>query len=228
MIKYFKQITTAAALSVAFAGTAAQAAFVTIDEVGVNEIFSQESFGDTPIEIIFNEVVELVAPDLLDITTDAEVNALFSMHIDPANEASFFFVDTIDACGGFDVNIVGCGETPGNDFMVESDFADSRFNAELLAHELAHNLGLDHTVGGLMDPIINGERDLTEAQVALIFQNLGNSLVQFDQDGDAFVVVNPVLVVAGVAQVPLPAAGLLLMGALAGLSAARRKRRVAA
>ena len=101
MFKNFKETLAATALAVTFSGTATQAAFVTIDVEGLNEIYSQDSFGDTPLTIIFNEVTELVAPNLLDITTDAEVLDLYDLHQGPENIVNFFFVDTIDSCDGF-------------------------------------------------------------------------------------------------------------------------------
>ena len=43
-----------AALAILLSSAIGQAASVVIDEAGVNAIFSQDSFGDTPVSIRFN------------------------------------------------------------------------------------------------------------------------------------------------------------------------------
>jgi len=181
--------------------SAAQAAFITTNEAQLDAIFSQASFGNTPIDIRIGAATEIVAPTLLDITTNAEVSSLFGMHVGAANVVNFYFIDTISACGAtISVNIVGCGETPGNDFVVESTFAAGAFGAELLAHELGHNLGLPHINGNLlMDPILNGFTTLTAPEVTTIFNS---PLVQQDTSG-FWIQINPVLIVAQ-ASVPMP------------------------
>ncbi len=177
----------------------AKAGFITTDEAALDAIFSQSSFANIPIDIRIGASSELVFPNLLDITTDAEVNQLFNLHIGGANIVNFYFVDTVDACGGFNTGIVGCGEFPGNDFVVESVFAAGSFGSEILAHELAHNLGLDHRTGGLMNPSLNSDTTLTDQEVATI---RASSLVQ--TDGLSFWInINPVLIVA-TASTPLP------------------------
>jgi len=127
-----------------------QAAFITTNEAALDSIFSQTNFGNMPIDIRIGAATELVFPSLLDITTDAEITSLFGMHVGLASVVNFYFVDTIDACGGVNPAIVGCGELPGNDFVVESTFAAGGFGGELLAHELGHNLGLGHLNGNFL------------------------------------------------------------------------------
>ena len=182
------------------ASSQAKAAFITTNEADLDAIFSQSSFGLMPIDIRIGLASELVLPDLLDITTDAEVNQLFDMHIGGINVVNFYFIDTISACGGsISSGIVGCGEYFGNDFVVESSFAAGNSGGELLAHELGHNLGLDHRSGGLMNPSLNSSTLLNDTEVSNIHRN---RLVQ--TDGQNFWIdINPVLIVAS-ASIPLP------------------------
>ena len=182
------------------ASSQAKSAFITTNESDLDAIFSQSSFGLMPIDIRIGLASELVLPDLLDITTDAEVNQLFDMHIGGINVVNFYFIDTISACGGsISSGIVGCGEFFGNDFVVESSFAAGSFGGELLAHELGHNLGLDHRSGGLMNSSLNNSTTLNDTEVSNIHRN---RLVQ--TDGQNFWIdINPVLIVAS-ASIPLP------------------------
>ncbi|MCW8831874.1 MAG: hypothetical protein OQK09_10060 [Colwellia sp.] len=184
-----------------------QAAFITTQEAALDSIFSQTSFGNMPIDIRIGAATELVFPDLLDITTDAEVSTLFGMHVGLPTVVNFYFVDTIDACGGFNPAIVGCGELPGNDFVVESTFAAGAFGGELLAHELGHNLGLAHLNGNfLMNPFLNGFTDLSAGEVNII---RNSPLVQ--TDGQSFWIdINPVLIVARATR-PVSEPGVLLL-----------------
>ena len=106
-----------------FISSVSNAAFITTQEAALDLVFSQASFGNRPIDIRFGAATEVVAPDLLNITTNAEVNALFNMHVGPADVVNFFFIDSMSACG-FTVNagIVGCAETPGNDLVGRVEF----------------------------------------------------------------------------------------------------------
>lgn len=187
-----------------------QAAFITTQEAALDSIFSQTSFGNMPIDIRIGAATELVFPDLLDITTNAEISTLFGMHVGLATVVNFYFVDTIDACGGvINPGIVGCGELPGNDFVVESAFAAGGFGGELLAHELGHNLGLAHVNGNLlMNPFLNGFTDITAGEVNIIHNS---PLVQ--TDGQRYWIdINPVLIVAEPTnQVPEPSVLLLFL-----------------
>ena len=160
-----------------------------------------------PIDIRIGAATEIVFPSLLDITTDAEITSLFGMHVGLATVVNFYFVDTIDACGGFNPAIVGCGELPGNDFVVESSFAAGLFGGELLAHELGHNLGLPHQNGNLlMNPFLNNFTDITAGEVNII---RNSPLVQTDGQG-FWIDINPVLIVARATK-PIPEPNVLLL-----------------
>ena len=134
------------------------------------------------------------------------------------------FFDSITACDGGENNpsIVGCAPINGNRILVQSDFASGAFGAELLGHEIGHNLGIDpHSSGGLMNATLNGETDLTAAQVRTIAQS---PLIQNPQSPSPFLQIQPVDVYDGsTAVVPLPPAGLALVGALGALALRRRQ-----
>ncbi len=178
----------------------AKAGFITTNESALDAIFSQASFGLKPIDIRIGAASELVFPDFLDITSNAEVNQLFNLHIGGPNVVNFYFIDSINACGSFVLTgIVGCGETPGNDFVVESSAAAGSSGGELLAHELGHNLGLDHANSGLMAASLNNNTTLTAQEVSNIHSS---SLVQTN-GRDFWIDINPVLIVAAASN-PLP------------------------
>jgi hypothetical protein len=211
-----------------FATTSAQAAFITVDEAGLDAVYAQSSFltngNGQIIDIRIGAATELVLPTLLDITTNAEVTALFAQHIGSANVVNFYFIDTISACGAtISASIVGCGEFPGNDFVVESNFADSANNAELLGHELGHNLGLAHRTSAtaLMNPSINGGIDLINSEVTTV---RGSVLIQGDDINGFFIDINPVLIVAqATIVVSAPGSLYLMMWGLAYLGTRRRR-----
>lgn len=186
----------------------AKAGFITINESELDGIFSQSSFENKPIDIRIGKATELVFPDLLNITTSEEITQLFNQHVGPTDLVNFYFIDFISACGSFTGNnIVGCGELPGNDFVVESSFAASGFGGELLAHELGHNLGLSHLTGSfLMNPSLNNRTTLTSDEVTTIRKS---SLVQTDGQG-FWIDINPVLIVAK-ASTPVPEPSTLVL-----------------
>ena len=96
----------------------AKAGAITIDEAGVNAIFSQESFGDTPVSIRFDAPQTIVAPQFLVLHTIEDLQKLYSLVPNVAPTVVVFFVDTIWACDTVDLSsdgrYFGCANKPGN------------------------------------------------------------------------------------------------------------------
>lgn len=197
----------AALLLVPVAGGAAS---ITTNQAGMNAIFSQISFGGSPIDIRFNSPLSVNGP--LDILTSTDLANLFALAPSASPTINLFFVDTISWCGTVDVTFVGCADLPGNNAVVESAVAAGGNGAELNAHEVAHNLGLPHETDfpNLMNIALNGNTSLTAGQVATIF---GSPLVQMDVLG-FYLQIQPILVLA---VVPEPGVVVLLVAACIGL-----------
>ena len=201
----------------------ASAASITSDmlhEAALDAIFSQASFGTRPIDIRFDALAHLtVATNLLDLNTEAELVTLFNLGLSAQPTTNLFFVNSIGSCGGAGGNIIGCAATPGNVLAVQATFAKRSDSAALIAHELGHNLGLDHLVerSNLMNPIFTGATNLTLVQVTTM---LASSLVQFDAvTQQRFIRITPILISA----IPLPTSLPLLLSALIALSVRRRR-----
>lgn len=72
------------AVMLALSPAMAQAGFITIDPAGMDAIFSQSSFGATPIDIRFNPPQLIADPALLEINNAADEAALVNLAPDPA------------------------------------------------------------------------------------------------------------------------------------------------
>ena len=109
---------TVAALTILLSSPIAEAANVVIDEAGMNALFSQASFGNTPISIRFNPAKQIVAPDLLVIDNLTELKALYDLATHPAPTVTAFFVDQLNVCGAAEVDVNGtwhgCAQLPGH------------------------------------------------------------------------------------------------------------------
>lgn len=202
----------------------ASAAVVTTQEAGVDLIFRQDSFGSSPIDIRFGEVVTIADSGLLSFDSEADYFSLFDYARETVgdlnSQLNVFYTDQISWCGGDIPAAVGCGAVDGAVLIVESDFAAGAFGAELIAHEIGHNLNLGHTGGeGLMGPRLNNDTTLTAGEVETIFES---RFVQADLDGSRFIQVTPYLIQAS--SVPEPgSAGMVVIGGAAWMGWRRRR-----
>ncbi|RMF96559.1 MAG: hypothetical protein D6727_07680 [Gammaproteobacteria bacterium] len=222
-------------IALALASRLAAAAFVTTNQAEMSQIYGQPVFATTPIDVRFQPVVTIVAPGLLNITTLAELNALFGLSPVNAPGINMFFVDSVSVCNTPTPapGIQGCATINGNDIVVESVAAADPLplagpvgslsaGAALNAHELAHNLGLPHipecapsVPPNLMDCLLTGY-ELTAAQAATVLAN--SSVLQSDPSG-LFVSITPILIL----PIPAPPA-LLLFGSALMLGWLSRRR----
>ena len=193
-------LATAAAILTLPAVTA-QAAFITIDPAGMNALYSQPSFDDTPVAIEFLPAETIIAPHLLVIDTQADLDELAALAPYPSPIVDAFFVDRIDACGFSEPPVAsngsyyGCAQLPGHVFVEESDGA-AMSPATLMGHELGHNLNLEHAQAApnnLMNNFFPHGMDLTTDQVATILES---PLVQMDDSGNRFIEIEPILIAA--------------------------------
>ncbi len=145
-------------VTLALPSAVVEGASVVLDVPGTDAIFSQASFGSTPIYIRFDASRVIVAPNLLVIKSEADLSALYKLAPDPAPIVDAFFVDTLDACANVEplVNgiFAGCAQLPGHLFVEETDLAKEA-PAALMGHELGHNLNLQHdlfSAANLMAP----------------------------------------------------------------------------
>lgn len=202
--------------------SAANAGFVTINEAGMDTIFSQSSFGANAVDIRFNpvQVVHNTALLVIDANFDAELDQLGGI-VGPGNTVGMFFVDSIGYCGRPTSSTVGCAFINDNVIAMNSSFAAGAFGAKLASHELGHALGLVHPTNpsdpinpaiatNLMYPTVNASStaNLTTGQVSTIFSS---SLIQIDSvTHQRFISITPYQVLADVvSHVPEP--GTLLM-----------------
>jgi hypothetical protein len=211
-----------AALAILLSSSIGQAASIVIDEAEMNAIFSQPSFDDTPISIRFNLPRQIVAPELLIIDSLTELQALYNLVPDPAPAVVAFFVDQLNVCDTVEVSVNGayngCAQFPGR-FLVEDFNAAELDPAELMGHELGHNLDLGHIPLGLMAPMLGfgGGPELFDFQVATILQS---PLVQTDSTGQRFIQITPIAIV----DTPEPSTRLLVSGALGALLIIKGKK----
>lgn len=210
-------------LTLSLVSQAANAGFVTIHETDIDAIFSQPNFGSTPIDIRFLTATEYVAPSLLSIDSSDDFNALniytTSTFSSTRSVLPMFFLDDISFCSVSNPSIVGCAATYvsgspeksvfGSFSIFESNIASGSSNDELLSHELAHNLGLDHIAGtgtNLMNPSLFdygvGIAPLTVDQVNSIF-NFGSNFIQQDSSG-YFIQIAPIAIVASITTTAVP------------------------
>lgn len=221
------------------AGVASAGYVTSFDQAVLDGIFSQTSFGNFDIQIRFNDALSVVSPTAAQIDSNAEFNgnndfslsALSNSLGVPNFTVSLFFVDKINFCGSAGTNIIGCGSNPGGLIALDSAAAAGTHGAVLFAHELGHNLGLDHLLvsGNLMHPTITGASTLSAAQVGTFIDlTTGASLKSIVRNdaGQLYISVTPIAVLA--AAVPEPQTWAMLVAGLLGVAGWARRRRACA
>mgnify|MGYP001797481116 CR=1 FL=1 len=142
------------------------AAALTFDPFAINAVFSQDSFGTTPIDIRFGPVQQIISPELaeLDILTPSddgtlnspEMNALWALQDDEPNLNMFITeigpslfgtvlgMAEFRQTSGYNNSLCAPNGSWGNSFVVDRDVGDFGVTNEVIAHEMGHTLGLYH------------------------------------------------------------------------------------
>ncbi len=213
------------AVAVVFSTQANANGFVTFDETTIESIFAQND--STFIDFRLNPTETVFSDSLLSIDSTNEISLLHTIsnahNTDSTFAISLFYLDEITYCDGVGSNIAGCAaivqppSSPGSFAFLDSTYAaNTTFGTNVIAHELAHTIGLGSHVAGnntnLMNPTaynLPGIPPLTTAQQADI---LASPYVQIDGI-DRFVEVTPFVIQSVVATVPEPSSyALLLIG----------------
>ena len=204
---------------------AASAGFITTNESRLDAIFSQGGFASATIDTSFNAGLTVVNSALLSIDSDAAFDSLFNLSVysgRTSNTINMFFVDAINFCG-VEGSYAGCSSNSGNVVvLVSRDVARADIGANLEAHEIGHNLGLDHVNGSgtnLMNPYVTGNFSLDAGQIQTI---LASPLVQTGSNGQRYLSITPIAIVA---SIPEPQAWAMLAVGLFGVMAWARRRK---
>ncbi len=226
--KFFSIITLWAMVS-----STASAGFVTLHETEINDIFSQANFGSDTIEVRFNATQEVTDDDLVIIDSESEITDSSSGLLSLSNaltsdlSIAMFYLDDILFCGGSSPSAVGCAarftssingvfDNNYDSFtFFDSTFVSGSLGAHTIAHELAHVFGLTHVPNdtdttardNLLNPVVASDSvtTLTTDQINTIFDTSINALIQTDSsNGQLFIEVSPIAILASVTAVPEP------------------------